>query len=73
MSALDPLDGPDAAAGRFTVTHAAYRSSLHATLTRAELSAALFGGESGGGVNTPLWLRQAIGCAPFFLWELDLY
>ena len=76
LGASDLLDGTATAGSAsdvWVVTHAKGRSPLHATLSRAELAAALFGGESGGGGNVPLWLRQAIGCAPFFLWELDLY
>jgi hypothetical protein len=64
----------DTAAAGWVVEHAAQRSAVHATISRSELSAALFGGAFGGGeAAVPQWLREALGCEPLCFSDLDFY
>ena len=75
----EEAEPPTALAGsdQWVVEQARGRGALHATVTRAELCQALYGGggagEGEGGQGPPRWLRQALAVRPFFLWQLDLF
>eukprot|EP01043_Picozoa_sp_COSAG02_P047655 COSAG02_NODE_4589_length_5184_cov_87.214749_4_plen_653_part_00 len=59
------------AAGRWVVEPTTARMGYHATISRAELCGALFGGAHGGGPAVPEWLRETIGCEALNLSDLD--
>ena len=75
----EEAEPPTALAGsdQWVVEQARGRGALHATVTRAELCQALYGGGGAGegdsGHGPPRWLRQALAVRPFFLWQLDLF